>query len=306
MIISLIAAMSEERVIGRAGQLPWNIPADLTRFKNITMGHALVMGRKTFESIGHPLPGRRNIVLSRTLKNVEGCEVARSLQEAIEAAEGDEEIFICGGEQVFRDALPLCQRMYLTIIHASFAGDTRFPEIPAGFHESSREERADLTPPLSFVILEKTELVQPESSPQDLRKKGREAIQRQLYFLARTCLTQALALEEDAGARSDLAFCIAKSGGDLDEAVRFAEQAAAYRPDDPSLQLNLGRILIMHGDRERGIDALRKGVQVGGGAELQAELEKLGVRKPPPIGSLQRSHPLNKFLGLLLSRLGLR
>src|SRR5665647_1651940 len=129
MIISIIVAMSDERVIGRDGKLPWSIPADLARFRSITMGHTVVMGRRTFEGIGHPLPGRRTIVLSRSAGEIEGCQVARSLGEALQAAD-DDEIFICGGADLYREALPQSQRIYLTIVHGSFPGEVRFPEIP--------------------------------------------------------------------------------------------------------------------------------------------------------------------------------
>ncbi|HJV66075.1 MAG TPA: dihydrofolate reductase [Geomonas sp.] len=305
MIISLIAAMSEERVIGRDGKLPWQIPADLTRFKTITIGHTVLMGRKTFQSIGHPLPGRRNIVLSRTVKQIEGCEIARSLQEGISAAEGEEELFICGGQEIFREALPFCQRIYLTIVHASFQGDVYFPQIPEQFQETYIEERPELTPPLSFLVYEKVEPVR-GGSASDLRKKAREAIQRQLYFLARNCLEQSLTLEDDPAARSDLGFCLVKSGGDQQTALRLAEQALESRPADPHLHLNLGRIQIAAGDKEQGVATLRKAMGLGGGPEIIAALGKLGIRRPPPIKSLPRSHPLNKYLGLFLSRLGLR
>jgi dihydrofolate reductase len=307
MIISLIAAMSEERVIGRDGKLPWQIPADLTRFKTITMGHTVVMGRKTFQSIGRPLPGRRNIVLSKTIREIEGCEIAHSLQQAIAAAEGEEELFICGGQQIFREALPLCQRIYLTLVHASFPGDVYFPEIPPPFEQTYIEERPELTPPLSFLVYEKVEPIRAGSgSAHDLRLKGREAIQRQLYFLARNCLEQSLTLEDDASARSDLAFSMAKSGGDLQAALRLAEQAQAERPNDPHTHLNLGRIQILSGEKEKGVATLRQAMQLGGGPEIIVTLAKLGIRRPPPIRSLPRTHPLNKYLGLFLTRIGLR
>ncbi|HJV34158.1 dihydrofolate reductase [Geomonas sp.] len=307
MIISLIAAMSEERVIGRDGKLPWQIPADLTRFKTITMGHTVVMGRKTFQSIGRPLPGRRNIVLSKTVREIEGCEIAHSLQQAIAAAEGEEELFICGGQEIFKQALPLCQRIYLTVVHASYPGDVYFPEIPSPFQQTYIEERPELTPPLSFLVYEKVEPIrQGSGSARDLRLKGREAIQRQLYFLARNCLEQSLNLEDDASARSDLAFSMAKSGGDLQAALRLAEQAQTELQNDPHAHLNLGRIQIMAGEKEKGVATLRHAMQLGGGPEVIVTLAKLGIRRPPPIRSLPRTHPLNKYLGLFLTRIGLR
>ena len=306
MIISLIAAMSEERVIGREGRLPWSIPADLARFKSITMGHTVVMGVRTFESIGHPLPGRRTIVLSRTTGSIEGCQVARSLQEAIAAAEDEDEIFICGGEQIFREALSFCQRIYLTVVHGSYQGDVHFPEIPDSFLELQREERPELVPPVSFLVLERVERIQPGADVQELRRKGLEAMQRELYFLARRCFEQALAVAESPEIASDLAYCLAKSGGDSQTAERLAEKALEAEPENSRFCFNLGRVRIMAGAREAGLNTLRKGVQLGGGAEFLAELAKFGTRTPPPIRSLPRNHPLNKYLGIILHRLGLR
>lgn len=306
MIISMIAAMSEDRVIGVSGKLPWHISSDLARFKSITMGHTVVMGRKTLDSIGHPLPGRRNIVLTRTLAKIEGCEIARSLQQAIDAAEGEEEIFICGGEEVFREALPLCQRMYLTIVHGSYRGDVRFPEPPCCFVEKHREEFPDAAPPTSFLILEKVDRLHPGADAEELRSKGHEALNRQLYFLARCCFEQALATEENPETRSDLAFSQAKSGGDFQAARQLAEKALQDEPANPRIHLNAGRIQVLAGDKEKGLETLRKGVQLGGGEEFLNELARCGVRTVPAVKSLPRSHPLNRYLGLLMNRLHLR
>lgn len=306
MIISLIAAMSEERVIGRDGKLPWHSPADLARFKAITMGHTVLMGRKTFDSIGHPLPGRRNIVLTRSRDEIPGCEIVRSLPEAIAAAEGDEEIFICGGEGLFREALGLCQRIYLTVVHGSYQGDVHFPGIPASFTELHREELTDVTPPLSFLVFEKVGRVQLGADAQEFRQKGTEAIHRQLYFLARRCFEQAMAVEETPETASDLAFCMAKTGGDFGTAIELAEKALAREPENPRIHLNLGRIQILAGKEEEGVLTLRKGVQLGGGEELYAELSRFDPRKPPPIQALERSHPLNRYLGIVLHRMGFK
>lgn len=306
MIISLIAAMSDERVIGLEGKLPWHIPADLARFKSITLGHAVLLGRRTFESIGHPLPGRRNIVITGNGGEIEGCEIARSLAEAIAATEGAEEIFVCGGERLFTEALPLCQRIYLTLVHDSYRGDVHFPEIPETFLELHREERPDLTPPLTFLVFEKVDRIEPGADVQELRRKGREAMQRKLYFLARRCFEQARSLEESPDLASDLGFCLAKSGGDLQSALQLAERALESEPQNPRFLLNLGRVQIGAGAKEKGLTTLRKGMQFGGGEELAAELAKCGTRKPPPIPSLPRSHPLNRYLGLMLHRLGIK
>lgn len=133
MLISLIAAMATNRCIGQDGQLPWDLPEDLQRFKQLTMGHSLLMGRKTFESIGRPLPGRTTYILSRAAGFVaEGCLVCNNLGAAIAtaAATGETELFVCGGEDIYRQALPLCERIYLTELERVVEGDRFFPEIP--------------------------------------------------------------------------------------------------------------------------------------------------------------------------------
>lgn len=147
-MISLIAAMSENRVIGRDGGLPWHLPADLKHFQQTTMGHPVIMGRRTFESLGRPLPGRTNIIVTRNPDyELDDAIVVRSLDEAIQAAEDDdpEEIFILGGEEIFRQALPRAQRMYLTLVQAEFDGDVMFPEFNAGEWRTveQREHPAD-------------------------------------------------------------------------------------------------------------------------------------------------------------------
>ena len=132
MIVSLIVAMEQGRGIGRDNRLPWHLGADLRLFKQNTMGHHLVMGRKTYESIGHPLPGRTTIVLSRRPEYAApGVLHATSLEAALEIARQaeDDEVFIIGGGDVFAQALPLAQRIYLTQVHAQVDCDTFFPEI---------------------------------------------------------------------------------------------------------------------------------------------------------------------------------
>jgi dihydrofolate reductase len=142
VIVSLIAALAANRVIGRANAIPWDLPADRRRFRELTMGHLLIMGRRTWESIGRPLPGRETIVVSRQVGyRAEGARVARSLAEALALAEGEGEVFICGGGQLYAEALPLADRLYLTELAITVAGDTFFPELPAGqFSEVAREE----------------------------------------------------------------------------------------------------------------------------------------------------------------------
>lgn len=122
--------MAENRVIGRGGTLPWHLPADMKRFKSLTTGHVIVMGRKTFESIGRPLPNRRHVVLTRNRRyQPEGASVVTSLSEALRLAEGEQEIFVVGGAEIYRLALPHADRLHLTIVHADVVGDACFPKI---------------------------------------------------------------------------------------------------------------------------------------------------------------------------------
>jgi dihydrofolate reductase len=147
MILSIIAAMAENRVIGRDGAIPWDIPADRQRFRELTMGHPVIMGRKTFTAIGRPLPGRENIILTRQPGyRAGGCRVAATLEEALGSCAGADEVFICGGEDIYRQALPVADRIYLTVIHREFAGDTFFPPIPAEFVETERTEAGGASP----------------------------------------------------------------------------------------------------------------------------------------------------------------
>jgi dihydrofolate reductase len=145
MKIHLIAAVANNQVIGGDNRLLWHLPADLKHFKDLTMGHTLIMGRKTFESIGKPLKGRRTIVItSQTEYNAQGCLLARSLREALTLAGEEKEVFIAGGGQVYDQAirLPQASRIHLTRIFASFTGDTFFPEIdPAQWELSERSDR---------------------------------------------------------------------------------------------------------------------------------------------------------------------
>lgn len=142
MKISLILAMADNRVIGRDGDLPWHLPADLARFKKLTVGHTIVMGRKTFESIGRPLPRRRSVVVSRDPGyRAEGAEVAGSLEEALELTAGDGEVFVIGGAAVFAEALPRADRLYLTRVHAEVEGDVVCPPLDDGSWRMVGEER---------------------------------------------------------------------------------------------------------------------------------------------------------------------
>lgn len=129
MRISIVAAVASNRVIGLRDQLPWHLPADLRYFKQLTMGHHLIMGRKTFESVGSALPGRTIIVITRQkIFSGAGIHCTDSIQKAIDFAGDDEEVFIAGGAQIYAQSLGLADRMYLTLIHKEFEGDTYFPE----------------------------------------------------------------------------------------------------------------------------------------------------------------------------------
>ncbi len=156
VIISLIAAMAENGVIGRGNAIPWDLPADLKRFREITMGHPVVMGRKTFESIGGPLPGRKTVILTRRGEyRAKGCMVVHSLREALDACAGSSEVFICGGGEVYREALSLASRIHLTVVHLKVDGDTFFPEIPDDFTEVAREEMTGEPISCTFILYER-------------------------------------------------------------------------------------------------------------------------------------------------------
>ena len=152
IIISIIAAMAENRVIGKDNKMPWDLPSDRRRFHAITRGHPVIMGRKTFESIGRPLSGRTNIVLTRQRDySAQGCVIAHNLKSAFSACTGTDEAFICGGEDIFRQTIALADRIYLTVIHCSIVGDAFFPEIPSFFTETERKEVQDIMP---YTLLE--------------------------------------------------------------------------------------------------------------------------------------------------------
>ena len=130
MRLSLLVAAAENRVIGRDNQLPWHLPADLKRFKQLTLGHVIVMGRKTFDSIGRPLPKRRSVVITRNPSfEHPGVTVVHSLEEAWEVSAGETEVFVIGGAGIFELALPRADRLYLTRVHAEVDGDVLLPEI---------------------------------------------------------------------------------------------------------------------------------------------------------------------------------
>lgn len=145
--------MAKNRTIGIDNTLPWRCSEDLKHFKALTMGHHMIMGRKTFDSIGKPLPGRTTVVVTRNRElQIEGCIVAHSLEEAIAACTGDEEIFIVGGAELYAQALPLTDTLYITEIQMDVHGDAHFPEFDRSeWAEASREQRSQETPqPLEY------------------------------------------------------------------------------------------------------------------------------------------------------------
>ncbi len=157
MLISIIAAMSLNRVIGKNNRIPWHIPREQQRFKQITWGHTIIMGRKTYESIGKTLPGRTNIVITRQKNySAPGCIIAHSLEQALESCPSDEtEAFIIGGEQIFRLALPIVNRIYLTIIQKEFQGNAFFPEFSQTEFKKIQSDYIDAALPYVFLIFER-------------------------------------------------------------------------------------------------------------------------------------------------------
>ncbi|MGI2936740.1 type 3 dihydrofolate reductase [Vibrio diabolicus] len=159
MTISMIAAMADNRIIGKDNQMPWHLPADFAWFKRCTMGKPVVMGRKTYESIGRPLPGRLNIVISRdeTLK-IEGVTTVTSIEQALEVAGDVEEVMIIGGGAIYAACLPMANKLYVTHIEAAIDGDTQFPDWGDEFKETYSETyQADEKNAynMRFTVLEK-------------------------------------------------------------------------------------------------------------------------------------------------------
>jgi dihydrofolate reductase len=160
VILTLIVAVADNGVIGRQNELPWRLPEDLKRFKALTMGKPIVMGRKTFDSIGKPLPGRTNIVITRQADlSLPGCVVVDSLAAALTAAGKVDEVMVIGGGEIYRQALPQADRVHQTEVHAAIDGDARFPALNAQqWHEIAREDYAEderHAHAYSFVTLER-------------------------------------------------------------------------------------------------------------------------------------------------------
>lgn len=160
MYVSMIVAASTNNVIGVDGGLPWHISEDLRRFKALTMGKPMIMGRKTYESIGRALPGRRSIVITRNLEfSAPDCEIVESPQDAIQAAGDTPDVMIIGGGNIYEQMLPLCNRIYLTRVHAEIDGDTFFPQLDENqWKEIERDELPadnERHPACSFITLQR-------------------------------------------------------------------------------------------------------------------------------------------------------
>ncbi|HKL43736.1 MAG TPA: dihydrofolate reductase [Candidatus Absconditabacterales bacterium] len=152
MTISLIAGMAKNRTIGKNNKLPWNYPEDLQYFKKTTNGHPIVMGLKTYNSIGRPLPNRRNLVLTRQNIQIDGVEIFHSITELQEKLKSiNDEIFVIGGANIYSQFLPLANKIYLTEIKKEYEGDTFFPKFEEDFIEISREKHEEL----DFVIYQR-------------------------------------------------------------------------------------------------------------------------------------------------------
>lgn len=156
-IISLIAAMAKNRIIGKDNQMPWHLPADLGHFKAVTLGKPIIMGRKTYESIGRPLPGRKNIVISTNKAYMlDGCETATSLEEALELVKEVEEVMIIGGGFLYAQTLSQANKLYLTFIDLVVDGDTLFPDFKTlNIKEIKREDhQKDEKNPYDYVFVD--------------------------------------------------------------------------------------------------------------------------------------------------------
>ncbi len=159
MTISIVVAIAQNNAIGKDNKLLWHLPKDLKHFKEITTGGTIIMGRKTYDSVGRPLPNRRNIVITRQQIEIPGCEVVNSLDAALKLCTTETEVFIVGGAEIYKLAMPLTDRVYLTIVHQDFEADTFFPEINGDLWTET--ERQDYEPdeknplPYSFITLER-------------------------------------------------------------------------------------------------------------------------------------------------------
>jgi len=150
MKLILIAAMAKNKVIGKDNSIPWHIPEEMKFFKESTMGHAVIMGRKTYDSIAMPLPGRVNVILSRSTNlEIAGCHIANSLEEGIECCGNQEKIFIIGGRTLYQESLNLADTILLTVLDDEYEGDTFFPQIPEDTFQLISEKRMGTKEPFT-------------------------------------------------------------------------------------------------------------------------------------------------------------
>ena len=157
-MISAIVAVAKNNVIGNKGQIPWKIKGEQKRFKDLTIGKSIIMGRKSFEEIGRPLPGRKTIVISRSSNfTYENCFTVRSFKEALEMLQNEEEIFIAGGGKVYEEAFPYCSRIYLTVIDKEIEGDVFFPEVNEKEFKKIYEKKIDGEIPYTYYTYERIE-----------------------------------------------------------------------------------------------------------------------------------------------------
>ena len=159
MTTTIVVAISENHAIGKDNKLLWHLPNDLKHFKDITTGHTVIMGRKTYDSVGRPLPKRRNIIITRQDLRIEGCEVVGSIEAALELCKTEAEVFVVGGAEIYKQAMHLTDRIYLTIVHKAYEADTFFPAIDLKeWKEVSREDHQPDEKnliPYSFVTYER-------------------------------------------------------------------------------------------------------------------------------------------------------
>ena len=159
MTVSIVVAISENHAIGKGNKLLWHLPKDLKHFKEITSGHTVIMGRKTYESVGKPLPNRRNIIITRQDITIDGCEVVNSIEAALGLCKTEEEVFIVGGAEIYKQSMHLTDRIYLTIVHETFEADSFFPEIDKRIwkevHHEDHEPDEKNSLSFSFITLER-------------------------------------------------------------------------------------------------------------------------------------------------------
>lgn len=160
MIISLIAAVSENWVIGKDGIIPWKIPGEQTRFKELTLGKTIIMGRNTYEEIGRPLPGRKTIIISTTKDiSYENCRTVKSLEEAFKLVSDEEEVFIAGGAQLYSETINCADKIYLTIIHKHIDGNIFFPTVNESDFEKTYVQKVDGIIPYTYYTFKRKKFI---------------------------------------------------------------------------------------------------------------------------------------------------